>query len=490
MISDRKILITTYVTLISVFLVLGGVQYSVGSHADTATYGTTSTTLEEIQLHKATFDTGSGGVYLEAHGKIFFDVDDDTYLYASADDTVKFYIANANQLTFADGSVVPQTTNDIDLGSSSIGFKEIFTRGIDSDGDNNLVIERNAVDQITFDGTSVQMNLDVDMNGKDLDNTNGIFADGGASFGIHGNKVVGDGTERAIVLRTLNAGSDAWVDAFTITPNGASPTLTVGGDLIFAGKSIECSAGTNCITLNSDNTMNFNTIAVSNLKAGSIVKLDGYEIYGFTASHTKLASTGAGWIFHTNNGSNSPEERFTIGTGASGINSVEIDINSAKINMNDNDIIGKPRIVFYDGAGIPDASNFTTDPDAGEGMEGFIFDTSNDRLYYFADGGVHYISQDGGFSIPAWETEQLGLGVGDVMVLVGDHTQTDGAIHMIPMKIGTSEDFNLNTIYPDQETLEQETIVEKINNLVLDNIWLFIIGMVILIVFKKRGKII
>ena len=76
------------------------------------------------------------------------------------------------------------------------------------------------------------------------------------------------------------------------------------------------------------------------------------------------------------------------------------------------------------------------------------------------------------------------------MVLVGEHTQTDGAIHMIPMKIGTSEDFNLNTIYPDQETLEQETIVEKINNLVLDNIWLFIIGMVILIVFKKRGKII
>ena len=54
-----------------------------------------------------------------------------------------------------DRHLIATTTNTADIGTSSIGWKELYIRTIDTDGANNLVLQRNNVTQLTFDGTSI-----------------------------------------------------------------------------------------------------------------------------------------------------------------------------------------------------------------------------------------------------------------------------------------------------------------------------------------------
>ena len=57
------------------------------------------------------------------------DADADTTISATSDDVITFKVANANQLTLSDGALSPSTTNDIDLGTSSLEFKDAFFDG-------------------------------------------------------------------------------------------------------------------------------------------------------------------------------------------------------------------------------------------------------------------------------------------------------------------------------------------------------------------------
>jgi len=57
------------------------------------------------------------------------DADADTTISAASDDVVTFKVAGANQLTLSDGALSPSTTNDIDLGTSSLEFKDAFFDG-------------------------------------------------------------------------------------------------------------------------------------------------------------------------------------------------------------------------------------------------------------------------------------------------------------------------------------------------------------------------
>ena len=87
----------------------------------------------------------------------------DVYTAADPGSTIK---ANLGHLTLDtlsssfniitnDKTIRSTTTNTADLGTSSIGFKELYIRTIDSDGANNLVLQRNNVTQLTLDGTTV-----------------------------------------------------------------------------------------------------------------------------------------------------------------------------------------------------------------------------------------------------------------------------------------------------------------------------------------------
>ena len=57
------------------------------------------------------------------------DEDADTTISAASDDVITFKVANANQLTLSDGALSPSTTNDIDLGTASLEFKDAFFDG-------------------------------------------------------------------------------------------------------------------------------------------------------------------------------------------------------------------------------------------------------------------------------------------------------------------------------------------------------------------------
>ena len=57
------------------------------------------------------------------------DADADTTISAASDDVVTFKVANQNQLTLSDGALSPSTTNDIDLGTASLEFKDAFFDG-------------------------------------------------------------------------------------------------------------------------------------------------------------------------------------------------------------------------------------------------------------------------------------------------------------------------------------------------------------------------
>ena len=62
--------------------------------------------------------------------KLVLDSDADTYFEAGTDDVVNFYVGDTNQYKFTDGAIVPITNNDIDLGTSNLEFKDIYSDGV------------------------------------------------------------------------------------------------------------------------------------------------------------------------------------------------------------------------------------------------------------------------------------------------------------------------------------------------------------------------
>ena len=68
------------------------------------------------------------------------DADSNTAMTFSTDDTVRFTCGGTSQLIISDGAILPETNNDIDLGSSSLQFKRgyfdgtLYTDDIDNSG--------------------------------------------------------------------------------------------------------------------------------------------------------------------------------------------------------------------------------------------------------------------------------------------------------------------------------------------------------------------
>ena len=55
--------------------------------------------------------------------------DDQTKIDFETADTIHFYAGNQNQLKLVDGGLVPLTTNDVDLGTASLQFKNVYVDG-------------------------------------------------------------------------------------------------------------------------------------------------------------------------------------------------------------------------------------------------------------------------------------------------------------------------------------------------------------------------
>lgn len=95
------------------------------------------------------------------------------------------------------------------------------------------------------------------------------------------------------------------------------------------------------------------------------------------------------------------------------------------------------RIRFGDVAGAATASDFVYDPTTGNGAEWGVFDTTNNRWYYYSEGGVHYISETAGRQTPFGETyisssngiQKWQLKQNDFFIDKVDYMMSDGAAH-------------------------------------------------------------
>ena len=116
-------------------------------------YGDASKTTEQIQdivggMVTGNTETGITVTYEDGDGTLDFVInpaqttitsllatdikigeDDQTKIDFETADEIHFYVANAQQIKLVDGAIVPITDNDIDLGTSSLEFKNAFFDG-------------------------------------------------------------------------------------------------------------------------------------------------------------------------------------------------------------------------------------------------------------------------------------------------------------------------------------------------------------------------
>ena len=234
---------------------------------------------------------GSVGAH-DLNGEVLtLDADGDTTITADTDDQIDIKIAGTDQLTIKDGALSPVTTNDIDLGTASLEFKNAFFDGtVTSDAfagpltgnvtgnvsgtaatvttaaQSNITslgtLTTLTVDDITINGSTISdagdFTLDVegdiilDANGADV-----FLKDAGTTYGsltnTSGNLIVKSGTTTALTFSGAN--------------------VTVAGDLTVSGDDITMGTNTAGNLLIADGT-NFNSVAATSLAEISTVASD------------------------------------------------------------------------------------------------------------------------------------------------------------------------------------------------------------------------
>ena len=232
----------------------------------------------------------SGGTDLDGK-ELILDADGDTSITADTDDQIDIKIAGTDQITIKDGALSPVTTNDIDLGTASLEFKNAFFDGtvtadafagpltgdvtgnvsgtaatVTTAAQSNITslgtLTTLTVDDITINGSTISdagdFTLDVegdiilDANGADV-----FLKDAGTTYGSltnsSGNLIVKSGTTTALTFSGAN--------------------VTVAGDLTVSGDDITMGTNTAGNLLVADGT-NFNSIAVSSLSEISTAAAD------------------------------------------------------------------------------------------------------------------------------------------------------------------------------------------------------------------------
>ena len=170
------------------------------------------------------------------------DADTNTAITFSGSDVITVSTGGENQVTFTNGAIVPSTDNDIDLGSSSVEFKDLYIDGtahLDAINFNGTVITATAAEINILDG--------VTSTASELNLVDGITA----------------GTVSA--SKAVIADSNKDVSGFR--------NLSITGDLTVAGDDITMGTNTSGNLLIADGT-NFNSVAVGDLSEISTVAND------------------------------------------------------------------------------------------------------------------------------------------------------------------------------------------------------------------------
>ena len=232
----------------------------------------------------------SGGTDLDGN-ELILDADADTSITADTDDQIDIKVGGSDQIKITDGAIIPSTDNDIDLGTSSLEFKDAFFDGtvtadafagpltgdvtgnvsgsaatVTTAAQSNITslgtLTTLTVDDITINGSTISDSGDFTIDGGadiilDADGGDVFFKDGGTTFGsatnTSGNLIIKSGTTTALTFSGAN--------------------VTVAGDLTVSGDDITMGTNTAGNILVADGT-NFNSIAAGDLSEISTVAND------------------------------------------------------------------------------------------------------------------------------------------------------------------------------------------------------------------------
>ena len=230
-------------------------------------------------------------------------------LVDTSNNHLEFYVevssAAVQQLRIQDGAIVPITDNDIDLGTSSLEFKDLFIDGTANIDTLNLdgtdvtatAAELNILDGVTSTATELNI-MDGDTSASSttvVDADRVVLNDDGTMKQVAVTDLaayfddeitampnltsVGTLTTLTvdnIIINGTNIGHTSDTDALAIDSSGnvtASQNLTVTGDLTVSGDDITMATNTSGNILVADGT-NFNSLAVGDLSEISTVAGD------------------------------------------------------------------------------------------------------------------------------------------------------------------------------------------------------------------------
>ena len=230
---------------------------------------------------------------------------------------IEFYVevssAPVQQLYIADGAIIPVTDSDIDLGTTSLRFKDTYTGTITTTGNSNiggnLTVTGNATisGNLTFgDADTDSINLAAEIDSNIVPNTDDTYDLGTSTKQWKDLYIDGTANIDSLVADTadINGGT---IDGATI----ATSDITVG-----AGKTLDVSSGT--LTLADDQ------ISGDKVEGGTIA----------ATTITSLTATSADINGGTIDGTTIATSDITVGSGKT------LDVSSGTLTLADNQISG------------------------------------------------------------------------------------------------------------------------------------------------------
>jgi len=246
---------------------------------------------------------------------------------------IEFYIevssAPVQQLYIADGAIVPVTDSDIDLGTTSLRFKDTYTDTITTTGNvtvgGNLTVTGNATisGNLTFgDADTDSINLAAEIDSDIIPNTDGTYDLGSATKEWQDLYIDGTANIDSLVADTAD------INAGTID------NTVIGGTTAVAGSFTTATATTGNITTVNATTVDTTNIEVTNLKAkdgtsaGSIA--DSTGVVTLASSVLTTTDINGGTI----DNATIATSNITVGTGKT------LDVSSGTLTLADNQISG------------------------------------------------------------------------------------------------------------------------------------------------------
>ena len=313
-------------------------------------------------------------------------------LFFSAADTLAFSAGGTSQFTMADGVIAPVTDSDVDLGTSSLYFKDAYIDSITTTGD--VVIGG----VTTFaDGSAGAPSIS-----NTGDTNNGLFfsaadaltyTSGGTAQVTFADGVVKPVTDSDVDLGTSSLYfKDAYIDSITTTGN-----ITSGGTVASAALDISGNIDVDGIT-NLDNTDIDGTLVVD----GSNISLDSTSTLNIDNSNTS-------------NG-------ITIGTATSGV-PISIGHSTSETTVNDNlTVTGSTTLAAtsFGDANITNVGDIALDSISADGTDINIAATDNSATAFtIKQGSDAYFIVD---TANSSESVSIGTGISGTAITLGHST--------------------------------------------------------------------